>query len=205
MATTYAELKAEIADFLNRDDLGTTASTFIQLAESQFNRDIRHWRMEDRQIANATEQYLTKPTDWVETIRMHVTGSGTSVIDLISRAEMAERRAKVNNTAGDPCFYTHSGNTFELYPTPSASTEIELLYYAKIPALSDSNTTNWLLDEAPDLYLYGALIHTAGYLHEDARMGTWAQLYGAAMQKLNSSSEKARFSGSGLTMKIRGY
>lgn len=205
MATTYAELQTEIADFLNRQDLTSVIPTFIDLAEAQINRDIRHWQMEDRQLATATEQYLTKPSDWVESIRLHVTGSGTSVVNLISRDEMADRRQQNENVAGTPMYYCHSGNTIELYPTPDESTELELLYYAKIPALSDGNTSNWLLADSPDIYLYGALAHTAGYLHEDARIGTWGQLYAAAVQRLNLSSEKARFSGSGLTMKIRGY
>ena len=40
--TTYTELKASIADFLNRDDLTTVIPDFITLAESQINRDVRH-------------------------------------------------------------------------------------------------------------------------------------------------------------------
>lgn len=204
MATTYAELQTEIADFLNRDDLASVVPTFIRLAESQMSRDIRHYQMETRQVANATEQYLTKPADWVETIRLHVTGSGTSPLQLVSRDTLADMRYQADDVGGTPCYYAHSGNTFELYPTPSESTELELFYLAKIPALSDSNTTNWVLDEAPDVYLYASLIHTAGYLHEDARAGVWAQLYASAIQRLNSTSEKARYSGSGLKMTIRG-
>jgi len=203
--TTYAELQTAIADFLNRDDLTSVVTTFISLAEAQFQRDIRHWEMEKRQLASPTEQYLTKPSDWVETIRLHVTGSGTSPVNLISRDEMADRRAKGEDVAGVPCYYTHSGNTFELYPTPSEATEMELLYFSKIPALSDSNTSNWLLEASPDIYLYGALIHTAGYLHEDQRIQAWASLYSAAVQRLNQRSDQAKYSGSGLTMKIRSY
>jgi len=91
-----------------------------------------------------------------------------------------------------------------LYPTPNATTDFELLYYQKLPALSSSNADNWLLLEAPDVYLYGALLHSAPYLSEDERVGVWAQMYSAAIQRLNQVSEDAMFSGSGLTLKVRG-
>jgi len=70
--------------------------------------------------------------------------------------------------------------------------------------LSDTNSDNWLLLEAPDVYLYGALLHSAPYLAEDQRVAVWAQLYSAAVMQLNEASESARYSGSGLTMKVRG-
>jgi len=79
-----------------------------------------------------------------------------------------------------------------------------LLYYAKTTALSSSNADNWLLLEAPDVYLYGALLHSAPYLGEDERIAVWGQMYSASVMRLNEESENARFSGSGLKLKIRG-
>jgi len=205
--TTYAELKTSIADFLNRDDLASITGTFISLAEAQIQRDVRHWRMEARasgQISGG-DQYMQVPADWVETIRLHLTGSGTSALTLQSRAAIADIRAKnENGSTKKPYYYAHADGQFELYPTPSEDTDFELLYIQKVPALSDSNTSNWLLSEAPDVYLYGALLHSAPYLQEDARVQVWAQLYSAAVQRLNQASDDAKYSGSGLTMKVRG-
>ena len=204
--SNYTELKASIADFLDRDDLTTVIPDFITLAESQMNRDIRHWKMEARASGqqDAADEYMQIPPDWVETIRMHLTGNGTSVVNLISRDAMADKRAAMSNASGTPSAYTHADSQFQLYPTPNATTDFELLYYQKLPALSSSNADNWLLLEAPDVYLYGALLHSAPYLAEDQRVAVWAQLYGAAVQRLNQVSEDAMFSGSGLTLKVRG-
>ena len=202
--TSYATLQTAVADFLNRDDLTSIIPTFIQLAEAQMNRDIRHWKMETRSSGqqSAGDQYMQIPADWLETIRFHVTGGGTSPLDLISRAAMADKRQGANDTSGTPRYYCHADSQFELYPTPDATTNVELLYYAKIPALSAG--ANWLISEAPDVYLYGSLIHSAPYLQEDGRVAVWAQMYSAAVQRLNDASEKARYSGSGLTLKVRG-
>lgn len=201
---TYSELKTSVADFLNRDDLTSVIPTFISLAEAQINRDVRHWQMENRASATIDSQYLTRPGDWVETIRLHLTSNGTRSLDLLSAQAMADKRQGAENATGIPRYYRHSENQFELYPSPDGSYGAELLYYQKIPALSDSNTSNWLLSDYPDVYLYGALTHSSPYLAEDARIAVWAQLYSAAVARVNQTSEDSVYSGSGLTMKIRG-
>ena len=204
--TNFTGLKASIADFLNRDDLTTVIPDFISLAEAQINRDVRHWKMEARSSGQQTggDEYMQIPADWVETIRLHLTGSGTSVINLISRDAMADKRQGDEDVSGTPMYYTHADGQFQLYPTPSADTDFELLYYQKLDALSVSNADNWLLLDSPDVYLYGALLHSAPYLAEDERVAIWAQMYSAAVTRLNEASESARYSGSGLRLKIRG-
>jgi hypothetical protein len=203
--TNYTNLQTTIADFLNRDDLTSVIPVFIQLAEAQMNRDVRHWQMETRSSGqqSAGDQYMQIPADWMETVRFHVTGGGTSPLDLISRAAMQDKRAGAEDTSGTPRYYCHADGQFELYPTPDADTDVELLYIAKIPDLA-TNSTNWLLTDAPDAYLYGSLLHSAPYLQEDARVAVWAQMYSAAVARLNEASEQARYSGSGLTLKVRG-
>ena len=204
MISTYAQLKSSIADFLNRDDLTTVIPTFISLAEAQINRDVRHYEMENRATATTSTQYVDRPVDWVETIRLHVTGGGTTNLQLLSKSAMADKRQGVENTSGAPLYYCHSEKAFELFPTPDGSYELEILYYQKVPALSDSATTNWLLTDHPDVYLYGSLMHSSPYLAEDARVGVWAQLYSAAVQRVNGSSQAAVSSGTGLNLKVRG-
>lgn len=202
---TYTALKTSIADFLNRDDLTSVIPDFIALAEAQMNRDVRHWKMEARSSGQQSsgDEYMQVPADWIETIRLHLTGTGTTVVNLVSRDAMADKRAANEDATGTPRMYTHADGQFQLYPTPSVDTDFELLYYQKIPSLS-SNADNWLLLEAPDVYLYGSLVHSAPYLAEDQRVAVWAQMYSAAVARLNESSESARYSGSGLTMKVRG-
>jgi len=204
--TTYSELKSAIADFLDRSDLTSVIPTFISLAEAQINRDVRHWKMEKRATGeqSAGDEYMQIPGDWLETIRINIDSTGTRPLDLISRKAMEDKRAGNEDMSGTPRYYTFADSQFQLYPTPNETIDIELLYFAKTTALSDSNTDNWLLLEAPDVYLYGALLHSAPYLAEDERVGVWAQMYGASVSQLNQSSENARMSGSGLTLKVRG-
>lgn len=203
--TTYAELKTNIADFLNRDDLTSVSSTFVSLAEADLNRQIRHWRQEKRSTAEIDTQYSAIPADMLEVIRFYITSGDTRPLELISQAEMLDRKFRNLNTSGQPAYYAVTAGELEVYPVPDGTYTSELYYFGKTDALSDSNTSNWILEHYPDAYLYGSLIHSAPYLKDDARIQVWAPLYQNAIDAINQASEKAKFGGSGRRMKIRAY
>jgi hypothetical protein len=204
--TTYTELKSAVADFLNRQDLASAIPTFISLAESSFNRDIRHWRMDVRTSITLDAQFVDLPSGWLETVKIvNATGEGPQELELIPLAEMDERRFASNNTAGAPRFYAINGGKIELYPTPSEAFTASITYVQKPTALSTSNASNWLLENFPDVYLYGSLAHSAPYLQEDSRLGVWAALYQQALSAINLDSDRAKYSGTGLRMKLRAF
>jgi len=203
--STYTELKTSIASWLNRDDLTSVIPDFISLAEAGINRDLRHYKMIERADATLDSRYVQMPADWMETVRFSITSGDTYRLELVSRDDMLEYRQKTADTSGRPRFYANIGDTIEVFPTPDADYTMQLQYYAKTPALSDSNASNWLLLDAPDVYLYGTLIQSAPYLQDDARTQTWAALYAAALQSLQKASDDTRFAGSGLRMRVTSY
>ncbi len=78
-----------------------------------------------------------------------------------------------------------------------------MAYYKAIDSLSDDSDTNWLLTSHPDLYVYGALTHSAPYLKDDERIATWGALYKSALVGLQMESDRADYSGSVLQMKTK--
>lgn len=202
--TTYSELKSAVADFLDRDDLTAVIPTFISLAEKQMEREIRHYRMVQRASGQIDSRYSEIPNGWLETIRFHIAGTEETRLELTSLDDMMQLR-EMNNEVGKPTHYAHVGTTFEIYPTPDAEYEIQLMYYEEVPKLSDSVTSNWLLEIAPDAYLYGALVQASPYLKDDARIQVWGGLYAGAVAAVNNDNERARFGGSGIRMRIRSY
>ena len=168
-------------------------------------RSIRHYKMVERSSGALDSQYSSVPADWLETIRFSITDNNTSKVEQTTVSDLMDKRAVGLNQTGLPKFYAHVGETFELYPTPDQTYTIELLYYQKIPALSGSQTTNWLLGDAPDAYLYGSLLQAAPYLGEDERVNVWSNLYTAAVTSLNAVNEKTRHSGTALRMRLAAY
>lgn len=199
--SNYSELKTAIADFLNRDDLTSVVSNFISLAEASIARDLRHYSQEKRATANLNERFEVLPNDFLEMRRLQL--DGTDPLRLINMDQMSDLRAKNDDLSGTPKFFCITANNIEFYPTPDTAYTMSMLYYARLDALSDSITTNWLLQRHPDVYLYGALLHTSPYLQEDSRLAVWASLYKSAIDALNYESNKAHSSGSALVMRVK--
>jgi hypothetical protein len=203
--TTYTELKAAIANWLDRDDLTAVIPDFISLAEKQMEREIRHYKMIERSSGALDSQYSAVPADWLETLRFSIIDGNTSALEMTTLNDLMTRRENASNTNGRPRFYAHIGETFELFPTPDTTYNMELVYYQEIPALSASNATNWLLTDAPDAYLYGALSQASPYLGEDERVAVWNSLFAGAVASLNRASLKTSQSSSGMRIQVNTY
>ena len=202
--TTYSELKTAIANWLNRDDLTSVIGDFISLTEADMDRKIRHWRMEQRATANIDARYTQLPQGFMEAVRFHL-DVDERPIDLVTPVYMQTKRQGNADTTGRPQVYSVIAGQIEVWPTPDATYTGELYYYARTTPLDDSNTSNWILDHFPDAYLYGALVHSAPYLVDDARAQVWASLYQNAIDGINGNNERAKFGGSGLRMQVNTF
>jgi hypothetical protein len=200
--TNYGTLKTAIADTLNRDDLTSVIPRFVGLTHAQFNRKIRSHRQIVRASLTINTQIEAMPDDWMETIRITMDGNPIRVLTQISVDDLTRYRTAVNDATDAPAYFAHNGTDIEVFPTPSTSYTGQITYYAKITALSADGDTNWLLTNHPDLYLYGALVHTAPYLKDDARLAVWAGLMVQAMGEIEEENNAARF-GSPLRMRMR--
>lgn len=197
--STYSELQASVASFLDRDDLASVVRDFIRLAEADMNRRLRHYHMEYRSTTTISERYSALPRDWLETIRVSIDGDA---LELVSQSKMLDVATTYSDTPGQPRFYAHTNGSLEVLPAPDQAYSAQMVFVRQIPPLTDDDPTNWLLDEAPDVYLYGALVHSAPFLQEDARAQTWSGFYENALAGLNRASEQGKHSGTGLRMRF---
>lgn len=202
--TTYSELKTAVADWLNRSDLTSAIPNFIAMAEAQMNRQVRHRKMVTRATATLDTPYFAVPSDWKETIRFQLNTNPVTPLVFVTPEQLLEDSQKYS-AANQPMFYTTVGQQFEVLPQPDGSYEAELLYYAKIPSLSDGAPTNWLLTESPDIYLYATLIQSSPYLKEDERTAIWTSLYEKLVEDMRIADERARIGSSKLKARIRTF
>lgn len=203
--TNYSELKSSIADWLNRADLTSVIPDFITLAEAQINRQLRTHDMIKRATATVTEDYFSVPTDWLETNVLVNLGTQTIPMEYVDYERLNELKAL--SLSGDPRFYTMIDGKFLILPAASSASpaNLELSYVGKIPALSDSNTTNWLLTKSPDLYLYAALMQAEPYLKNDERVGLWATAMQNSMENMRLEGERSKRPSGGLNANRRSF
>jgi len=207
---TYATLQTAVANWLARDDLTTRIPEFITLAEAKFNRDLRCMQMESRSTASvnlaASEpEFIALPGDFQTMRRVRLSSvDGKPRLEFLNGTQADEFRYGTANTAGQPRYFTVFGDEMELIPTPDIAYTIEMVYRANIAALSDSNTTNWLLTLAPDLYLYAALMESAPYMKEDNRLNVWSAGYKHAIDGLNALSMEQAYGSGPLAIRLSG-
>jgi len=77
-----------------------------------------------------------------------------------------------------------------------------MVYRRRIPALSATTTTNWLLDLAPDAYLYGALVQAEAFLAEDDRLPMWKAAFDEAINELRADADKRKWGAGPLAPRI---
>ena len=198
--TNYSTLQAAIADYLNRADLTSQIQNFIQFAEADLNTRLRCREQIVRAEATSSAEFVQLPADWLEAINLHIVG-GQQPLHYVTLDKADEINSLQVYTA--PHYYALMNGAIEIIPEPTDDIDIEMIYYAKIPALSDQATTNWLLTKAPDVYLYGALTHAAPFLMDDQRIPVFGQIYLARVQALQEESQKSLHSGSPLIARTR--
>ena len=167
----YTDLQASVADFLNRSDLTTVIPDFITMTESDFNRSLRVREMSVRTQAPIDSQYVKLPDDFLGMRNIDLLTDPVTPMTYKNLQNLDVHRA--SDATGKPIYYSIMQNNIEFSPVPDGDYTIEIVYYQKVPALSVFST-NWLLTDHPDAYLYGTLMHSAPYLQADERIGVWA-------------------------------
>lgn len=184
--TNYTELKDEIADHLDRDDLTAKVDTFIDLAEARHAREIRIREMLKRSQTTIDERFEALPSGFLEMQSMRLLTDPVTVLSEVSLHEMTRLRQE---TTGKPEYFTVYSE-IEFDRVPDSLYTAEMVYYARLTALSDANPTNALLNRAPDAYLYAALVAAEPYLLNDERIRTWAGLYESARDSLTAMDRR---------------
>ena len=204
--TTFAELKSSIADWLNRSDLTTQIPDFIALAEADFNAKLRIRQMEQIDTITIDAESVSVPTGFISVRSLYILlSSNKYVLEYITPHNMFE--VKAGSTAGRPRVYTiESDNETESLrfgPSPDTSYTGYLSYYKSFGALSDSNTTNYILNKHPGIYLYGSLYHAANFLGgiDPNQVQQWLQMYISAMERCENNDRQDSYGGAPVTQR----
>lgn len=203
--TTYTELKASVADWLNRTDLTAEIPDFISLAEAQIERQLRTRQMLTRTTFTIDSQFETTPTDFLEVRSFKLTSTNPITPMTFMTMDSLDDQSTIDTGSGRPRYFTVVGTEFRFVPTPDTAYTSEIVYFAKLNKLSASVATNFLLTSSPDAYLYGSLLQAAPYLQDDARMQVWLSLYQTALTDLQLADDRGSTSGGKLLTRAKTF
>lgn len=107
---------------------------------------------------------------------------------------------KEDSDTGQPERYTIEAEALRFDPQPDTTYYPFMLYYKKLPPLV-TNSTNWLMTNAPAIYLYGTLLEASLYIGSEVGIQKWGPSYQAACDGLVAADVFDRHSGGVLVMR----
>lgn len=196
----YGALKTAVATWLGRSDQSTQIVDCITMTHDKLMRVLRTREMETVD-AGVTVSAETKalPSTWLETRKIYVTSASPRVdLQYVSFDKLADLNR--NNDTGVPRYFTVVGGNMQFAPIPDATYVLSHFYYVREAQMSATADTNWVLQNHPDLYLYGALLESASLIQDDGRVPFWQDRYDRALAEVIRNSNRAR---SGPSMMVR--
>ncbi|TXH55203.1 MAG: hypothetical protein E6Q97_09295 [Desulfurellales bacterium] len=201
----FDSLKAAVSAWMlrtNSDSVVTQAQigNYVGLCESELNRELRIRELED------TEAVTTVPAQaWVELpagfkkIGSLEFDDKPFDMDFLTRRQLKEQ---YGGQSGRPRAFTVYGNRIYFGPTPDAAYTMTLDFYTAITALSESQQTNDILTNFPDIYLYGALKHAYFQVKDTENADAVGQNYNAIIDRVKQADVESRMP-TKLVMKAR--
>jgi len=184
----YESLKKAIVDFpdlAGEADLEAYVPTIIELAEARINRDVRLRGHLRSQYVSGTLSEHPLPADYLDLDRL--TGPNGEALEV----RPADELERIGTPPSGPRFYAIDGARLIFVPEISG---MRLFYYQKPPPLSSApGGTHWLLDKAPDLYLYAGLCEAARFSKEsEQEYARFEQAYARIAGALIQSDAESR-------------
>lgn len=182
----YASLQTAVIDWLARSDLTNYVPNFVQNWEERFYRQPKNFGrwMEAALSTPIASSVLAVPADYLGLKYAYVSGSPSSRLDRVSLNQLYGTYPRGGDT-GLPRWISRDTTNFVFGPAPDSTYTIKGVYWAKptlMRSFSADAAAHWIVVNAPDLALYGALCESAPFLRNDARLATWKDLYSEALQ-----------------------
>lgn len=180
-----AELRTNIASWLNRTDLtDAQIDLFITAAEADIRNDVNIRESEAVTTGTVTSNSFSAPTGFLFA-RLVV------VDDHVLEYVPPDRFAQLQDSEWSGGFYTIRGSTFLVL----GGTNYSLTYTGSISSLVDADDENWLLTNAPDVYLFAGCKYGSVFLRDPEGATGYGELYRSAVLRLNSRENQGRFAG----------
>lgn len=191
--TSYAELQAEIARILNRDDVDDTATSAIGYAENMFNRTLLVPEREEVSTTSTADSTLAVPSDFWGVKSLAISADPLVVLEPLDYSLLRTTYPSSTSTAQPRHYSMRAGSEIILGPTSDQSYTYLLTYWQTIPALSDAITSNWLLVTYPDLYVWASVMFAYQELRDTAGYAETAGMVGDMLQQIVKASRRKSF------------
>lgn len=189
---TYSELLAAVAAYADRDDLATVFPMFLKKIEATLNRRLDDPDMEVS--VTLTGDGADLPADYGSMVSL-----GTADDNRLT-AISNQDYAPLQPISGTSRFYTIREG--KVYYAPGAANPT-LVYRRTVPPLTSTDTTNWLLTRAPDVYFNGAMFEQCLWERDVQAAQGWKALFEEAVDELMTDGSRRKWGAGPIAPLIR--
>lgn len=197
--TGYTSLLTSVADWLAKGNLTTFIPAYIQNWEERFYRQPRNYGKWMEGTLNVSfSSTATIPSDFLSLRVAYLNGQTKPPL---VNSSLEQLYAKYPRAASSevPAWIARDGANFVFGPVPNGTFTLNGTYYAKPVLLrnfASDAAAHFLIVNAPDLLLYGALLEAVPFIKDDNRIPIWQGFYTTALNDYRDLMKAQNF-GSG--------
>lgn len=200
----YSEITNLAEKYSGRSDTELTDrfDDFLSIAEARINRLIKVQQMAQRSYTTtiADAEYIALPTDFNGLRDIEVRADDASTIRHTPGYLSPEQMNIVAINPNSNLYYTIIADQLQIHP-PQDGQFLELVYYQKVPALTATDTTNWLSDDNPDAYIAGLMVEVSTFEADMESLALWEGRFQRAMVEMKQNDKDVRWSSPSLTIR----
>lgn len=184
--TNYGELRQSFRNWVHRTDLDPVFPDFVALFEAFANRVLRLRSMQKTATLSFVDGVAQLPADFLEAVTVGTDDRNSTFL------------TQLQSTGAWQGSYTIDGGN--IVQTGGGNGTQTIRYYSRFALGTLDGSTNAVLVDAPDAYLFGVLAEAAPYMVDDPRVALWQTKRDAALGSLQQKDDEAKFSGQTLTI-----
>jgi hypothetical protein len=189
----YDDLQNEILNWMDREEDAAAIARvpkWILFAESWFNRELRTIDMERSVLFSIADEDTPLPSDF---LGMRAIYQETTPDFPLNGMSPDQLRREFGGQGGIPHAYAIVGGGIRVAPVPETELLYNMDYHGRIENLSVTAPSNWLLEQAPDLYLFAALFFGYTWAKNPESAAEVRDLAIAILERLKVTANAARW------------
>jgi hypothetical protein len=193
--SNYTSLLADIPNKLDNQsqELADELDNIIDPAELMLSRDldVGAFKHQDTSLMSIGNAMITKPAGFVSPRYLKITAPGARGNLDYKTLDWIQEFWPDDTETGTPAYYAeYDDDRLIVAPTPDASLTYEIGFRRRLPALSNSNASNWLTENAYDALCAACLMIGAAFLKDPEQAQLWKGHYDALVGQINREHQR---------------
>lgn len=205
----YTEIKDMALGYADRQDTDITGKMdlFLKMVESRINRALETQTMittvQTVLVDNVFE--YTLPTGFLSIKDIKVVNTDNENYSYPLEMASPERVTTFRLDGSDQRIFAILGNTVQICSNPYDATlnlVLEISYYQRLAALTNTSTTNWISTNHPDAYIFGLMVEINSYVKDADATMLWENRFNGVLSDITSQDIRHLWSGPTLKIKV---